>query len=168
MVDLGALGGDASNAYAVSEGQVVGEADIGSRDAHGYPVAHAFSWSQAGGMVDLGTLEGYAHSKAVALSSGQIVGQAYDYSPSEGHAVLWTQITTWTPTPGPTKTPTATPKPTATPTITPTPAATSDPSGGGGGCTLTPHDGGVAWWLLVPALVLAWAKRRQTLCGGSM
>jgi len=51
-----------------------------------------------------------------------------------------------------------------TPTPTPTPTATPTAGGGGddgGGCSVTPNVGGVAWWLLVPAIVLAWARRRQ-------
>ena len=57
------------------------------------------------------------------------------------------------------------------PTTTPTQRATATPTagGGGGGCTVMPnHSRGTAWQLLVPALVLAWAKRRQTVCDGSM
>ena len=50
MVDLGTLGGIDSHATAVSNGQVVG------CGRHRRRTLHAFSWTQAGGMVDLGTL----------------------------------------------------------------------------------------------------------------
>ena len=56
------------------------------------------------------------------------------------------------PTPTPTATPS--PSPTQTPTATPQP-------GGGGGCTVTPNESGVAWWLLLPVLMLVWARRRE-------
>ena len=53
MIDLGTLGGASSGAEAVNDsGQVVG----GSQTASG--ANHAFLWTQAGGMVDLGTLGG--------------------------------------------------------------------------------------------------------------
>jgi probable HAF family extracellular repeat protein len=54
MVDLGTLGGTTSYAYACSsDGSVI----VGmSYTVAAY--AHAFRWTQAGGMVDLGTLGG--------------------------------------------------------------------------------------------------------------
>ena len=56
---------------------------------------HAFSWTAAGGMVDLGTLPGSDYSYACAVSDGQVVGGT-DISGdvkvwSRGHAVLWTE-----------------------------------------------------------------------------
>lgn len=171
MVDLGTLGGDFSSVRAVSNGQVVGRAGTGSVDTYGAQVEHAFSWSGAGGMVDLGALDGFAHSTAVALSNGLVAGHAYNIDPdfgdpSEGRAVLWTQLTTWTPTPRPTRTPTPSPTRTATATITPTPAATSDPNdGGGGGCAITMDNRpgvprGVVALLAPLALFLWWRGRR--------
>jgi probable HAF family extracellular repeat protein len=53
-VDLGTLGGTDSAALAVNDaGQVVGESM-----PRGDATVHAFSWTQAAGMVDLGTLGG--------------------------------------------------------------------------------------------------------------
>ena len=69
MKDLGTLGGLYSFANAVSNGQVVGQAYT----AAGH--AHAFSWTQAGGMKDLGTLGG-PNSEAYTVSNGQVVGVA--------------------------------------------------------------------------------------------
>src|SRR6266446_7422540 len=84
MVDLGSLGGAFSDAAGRpgppgainASGQVVGESDTagGSR--------HAFSWTAAGGMIDLGTLGG-AYSAATAVNdSGQAVGES---DPADGN-----------------------------------------------------------------------------------
>ena len=94
-IDLGTLPGFAtSDAVAVNaSGQVVGDA----RTSGGEMQAHAFSWTQAGGMVDLGTLPGFSTSKAVAVNaSGQVVGIECPAEPcsenSPGvHAFSWTQ-----------------------------------------------------------------------------
>ncbi len=69
-------------------GTVVGRAPI----ANGYQ--HAFSWTQAGGFVDLGTLGG-AESTALSInSSGWIVGTSLT-SNKNGllHPFLWTPST---------------------------------------------------------------------------
>ena len=64
MVDLGTLSGaDQSQASAVNNhGQVVGDSG-----------GHAFSWTAAGGMVNLGTLGGFYRAVAVN-DKGQVVG----------------------------------------------------------------------------------------------
>jgi uncharacterized membrane protein len=50
---------------------------------------HAFSWTQAGGIVDLGTLGG-THSNALAVNAnGQIVGDAATAGDAADRAVLW-------------------------------------------------------------------------------
>jgi probable HAF family extracellular repeat protein len=70
MIDLGTLPGDTySQATAVSHGQVVG---VSESDLTGGG-EHAFIWTAAGGMVDLGTLGG-SDSSANAVSNGQVVG----------------------------------------------------------------------------------------------
>ena len=69
-VDLGTLGGASSYAADVNSGNVIvgwSETSTGT--------THAFRWSAARGMVDLGTLSGDAMSRAVAvLDGGQILG----------------------------------------------------------------------------------------------
>src|SRR6266542_3972255 len=88
-VDLGTLGGIESQATAVNNsGQVVGYGRLANYEYH------AFSWTQAGGMIDLGTLGGGTFSSAVAVNaSGQVVGfstnTAQPYFPL--HAFSWTQ-----------------------------------------------------------------------------
>jgi probable HAF family extracellular repeat protein len=86
--DLGTLGGEYSDAFAVNgRGQIVGYADTKAKDKNGDFYAHAFLWEN-GKMRDLGTLGGKA-SKAVAINErGQIVG---DSGTGKGttHAVLW-------------------------------------------------------------------------------
>jgi probable HAF family extracellular repeat protein len=64
-------------------GQVVGDSYVGGQ-------SHAFSWTQAGGMVDLGLIGGpSAHAYAVN-ASGQVAGRATDHLESL-HAFSWTQ-----------------------------------------------------------------------------
>src|SRR5436190_955933 len=72
MVELGTLAdGIDSVAYAVdANGQIVGRAKTSSGQYH------AFSWTQLGGMVDLGALGGTLSSANAVNASGQIVGQA--------------------------------------------------------------------------------------------
>jgi probable HAF family extracellular repeat protein len=92
-VDLGTLDGNQSYADAVNDsGRVVGTnqtcpelPEFGSCGS-----IHAFSWTQAGGMVGLGALGG-SYSDAVAVNdSGQVAGQA-GTSSGVGHAFSWTQ-----------------------------------------------------------------------------
>jgi len=69
-IDLGTLGGAESVALAVNaSGQVVGySTTAGGR-------SHAFSWTAAGGMIDLGTMAGHDSSVASQVNdSGQVVG----------------------------------------------------------------------------------------------
>src|SRR5262245_5331753 len=68
-IDLGTLGGT-SEALAINDsGQIVGGSLIGPQGPE-----HAFSWTPAGGMIDLGTLGGnFARAYAVN-ASGQVVG----------------------------------------------------------------------------------------------
>ena len=74
VTDLGTLGGSYSYASAVNDsGQVVGYSGTAGSFA-----SHAFSWTQKGGMVDLGTLggsDGYSSASAVN-DSGQVVGSS--------------------------------------------------------------------------------------------
>jgi probable HAF family extracellular repeat protein len=85
-LDLGTLGGARSEAAAVNAGgQVVGYSYTNSG------VPHAFSWTQAGGMIDLGTLAGRPYSQSYAVNvSGQVVGASYGGN-TERHAFSWTQ-----------------------------------------------------------------------------
>src|SRR5512134_3571601 len=68
--DLGTLGGRASYAQAINKwGTVVGYSNTATGDVH------AFRWTAAEGMVDLGTLPGDVASGAVSiLITGKILG----------------------------------------------------------------------------------------------
>jgi probable HAF family extracellular repeat protein len=90
-VDLGTLGGHTSEALAANaNGQVVG----GSETPDGS--FHAFSWTAAGGMIDLGTLGDFPSSFGVAVNArGQVIGNIFtplgagDFPPID-HAFSWT------------------------------------------------------------------------------
>ena len=91
--DLGSLGTLPTEAIAINDdGQVVGWSAITSYDDR-----HAYSWTESGGMVDLGTLPGTARSEASAVSnSGQVVGNsiipAADWmDPDITQAFSWTE-----------------------------------------------------------------------------
>ena len=95
LVDLGALGGDISNATGINDsGLIAGWSEIIPGDS----IAHAFSYD-AGGMHDLGTMAG-VYSAAYGLNNdGVIVGETTysDAYPDATHAYtlkdgLWTDL----------------------------------------------------------------------------
>jgi probable HAF family extracellular repeat protein len=87
-LDIGTLGGPSSYAADLNNRDVVvGWSETATGDTH------AFRWSAATGMIDLGTLPGDRHSRAVAILDGESVagGQVLGVSWDEGHwhSVLW-------------------------------------------------------------------------------
>ena len=52
---------------------------------------HAFSWTQSGGMVDLGTLGGTTAYADAVNDAGQVVGQSSTRRPASTHAFSWTE-----------------------------------------------------------------------------
>ena len=89
MVDLGTLGGAAysdSAAFSVNDaGQVVGTSYRGMGGGYN----RAFSWTEKGGMVALGTLGGDVSSAAAVNDKGQAVGYSTTSDDAESHAALW-------------------------------------------------------------------------------
>ena len=85
VVDLGTLGGNFSEAYAVNDrGQVVGVANPSPERRRG----HAFLW-QNGRMVDLGVLPKYRRSAAVGINNGgQVIAASYNRYDFH-HAFVW-------------------------------------------------------------------------------
>lgn len=85
-VDLGTLGGNYSSAVAVNDGgQVAGISYAPPGDV----TVHAFIWSRAAGMVDLGTLGSDTYVSALN-ARGQAAGHSYPAGSPIAHAVLWT------------------------------------------------------------------------------
>lgn len=79
---LGNIGGHGWNTPVSinSEGEVVGFADVRGDIVNGQltPNFHAFLWTRARGMIDLGTLPGDSISEATGINdAGQIVGTSY-------------------------------------------------------------------------------------------
>ncbi len=79
LVDVGTIAGNWSTAVAINDlGQVVGtsciEACQGTMDPPPTP-AHAFAWTEDGGLEDLGVLPGYSRSSALDINDlGQVLG----------------------------------------------------------------------------------------------
>src|SRR5206468_274992 len=85
-IDLGTLpGGRDSRALAVNDsGQVVGWSNQPSGQSL------AFSWTPAGGMIDLGTLGGPGSNALAVNANGQVVGESIVTLGVSNHAFSWT------------------------------------------------------------------------------
>jgi probable HAF family extracellular repeat protein len=92
IVDLGSLGGDYSEAYAVNDfGHVVGDSCLDPACNR----MHPFIWSKSTGMQDLGTLPGgntYATASGINLW-GQVAGSSAFAQglPGDTHAFVWSK-----------------------------------------------------------------------------
>ncbi len=84
--DLGTLGGDVSQAWAINAaGQIVGQSNVGI----GQESLHAFLYD-GGTMTDLGTVAGDPHSSAFGINdNGNIVGPSFTLGELNNHAVRW-------------------------------------------------------------------------------
>lgn len=91
LVRLGDIGGQAWNTpVAINQhGDVVGFANVPGGATPGSFHAHAFLWTRAGGMRDLGTLPGDTGSQALGINDrGQVVGVSYGGT-AGSRAFLW-------------------------------------------------------------------------------
>jgi probable HAF family extracellular repeat protein len=88
MIDLGTLGGSSSHAAAVNgAGQVVGSSTVADGSEH------VFSWTQAGGMIDLGTRQARL---ALARANCTVGGPRRVYSHKPSGSVLAQKPKPWT------------------------------------------------------------------------
>jgi probable HAF family extracellular repeat protein len=78
------LGGSRCRVAAISNGRAVGWATT-----PGDAKIHAFTWTEAGGMVDLGTLGG-TRAEAGAVDGDRVVGASFTRGNAEIHAFSWT------------------------------------------------------------------------------
>ena len=95
-IDLGTLGAGTTGPFEAASwttavnasGQVVGNSYVPNLNLH-----HAFSWTRAGGMRDLGTLGGSETVASAVNASGQVVGDSYTSVAGDiqNHAFLWSQ-----------------------------------------------------------------------------
>jgi probable HAF family extracellular repeat protein len=91
-IDLKSLGGNNWNTPTdINErGEVVGFSDLPG-DAPDAPNFHAFYWSKATGMIDLGTYPGDVYSEALGINKdGQIVGESCSAGFAVCRAVIFT------------------------------------------------------------------------------
>jgi len=88
IANIPTLGGAVSSVVAMNNlGQVVGNSDISPT------VRHAFLWSKASGIQDLGTLGGLNSSAVAVNDNGQVVGSSDTAVQGEFHAFLWSAQT---------------------------------------------------------------------------
>ena len=90
MTDIGTLGGEFGAAYSVNPASERSSAAARSSTT---PPGHAFYWTQAGGMLDLGTLGGSESFGVAVNGSGQAVAFSGN-ADGETHAVVWQKDTT--------------------------------------------------------------------------
>jgi len=93
MIDLGTLGGWRVVPAAVSNrDQVVGRSSLipAPVPVFEFGQGHAFSWTPAGGLVDLGTLGGPSSAAEAVNEKGDVVGWA-EVEEGVSHAFLWTK-----------------------------------------------------------------------------
>lgn len=88
MIDLGTLGGNSANAVAINNlGQVAGSSPFSDSRPH------AFRWSPAFGLEDIGLFPGGDFSNATDISDSGLVTGWGSNANGNGHAFAWTPTT---------------------------------------------------------------------------
>ena len=86
-VDLGTLGGTASEAPSISNTGVV----VGNSDIAGNAASHGFRWTEGRGMVDLGTLGGVSSAATAVSDDGRFVVGSSVTADGRQHAFRWSR-----------------------------------------------------------------------------
>jgi len=92
VTDIGTLGGNASARSINDRGEVTGHSRLCVGPPPCSPLQHAFYWSAADGMIDLGTFGGVQSFAFEIDNHGRVTGR-YDEADGTLHAFVWSKAT---------------------------------------------------------------------------